>query len=677
MIACCRTMLRLLVSIACVAALFGAQAVELKGIKVFPVKDFFFDATEHSVLDARFLDAVKARKVSSLVSNVASTLNTAFAGKIGPLDINTAGHTFAVSFHIIRATSYSVDKGNGNSDVVATVTASLYFTNVITGEILTTFSDTVVGRAVISNADDINLVKTKLFSEQIDAILGGLVADAATHFNPTIVDTHIVDRVENLFILDAGFEKGIQIGDSLDGATGELIQVVYAAESYSVATRVLADNAKPGDKFQKVMAHPADGKVKPPAAVVAESVPDKFNPEYVKQIFTDAVGSRAPFSTVQINVGYANLLRSVMQDNSVSLSASDLAKRRTPELFIRLRVAEPIIYEAGTNLDFKKVRHYETVAFADVVDTSGRVNFSAIGKDVINDDITRNIGPGFDERREVSVKNALVNLAEQLAKLGDVRRDQTSISSASASEVYVSGAGKVFSQQQKGFLLHKLKVQFGKESRSIWVPSTEAFVDATEEGNKVRLSLGLPWLKADSKLLPTDVFEVERLGATPRSANTIEVCGPSESLGSILTPSLMDFTEQALGHQMPGMLYVPSIKSSTDELIGPQTNFVNSVKWKFPAIGLCVQPVERVNSGDDVCSGIQCERPLTARYTLRVKASSEVLTRTTFETQFKSTGFYKTSTPTNQIQNLIYADLIDEAQVLLDKAADKLTFVKQ
>ncbi len=671
-----KTMRRLVLLLACAGALLDAHALEAKGVKVFPVKDFFFDSSAQSVLDAQFLEAVKARGTLSLAKGVGATLHTAFAGKIGPLDIHTVGRTFVVSFHVARATSYVVDKGNGNSDVVATVTASLYFTNVLTGEILTTFSDTVVGRAVIANTDDVKRTKAGLFSAQIDAVMQGLAADAAQHFNPVTVDTHVVDVIGNQLVLDAGFAKGIQIGDSLDGLGGELIQVVYSAETYSLATRVLADTAKPGDTFQRIMAHASDGRVKPPAVVLAESVPAKYAPEYVTQIFTDALGGKAPFSMVQVNTGFGNMLRSLMQDNSVNLSASDLAKKRPPELFVRLRVAEPILYEAGTNLDFKKVRHYETVAFADVVDTSGRVNFSAIGKDVINDDISSNIGPGFDERREVSVKNALLNLAEQLGKLGDVRREQTAITNASTSEATISSAGKVFSQQQKGFLLHKFKVQFGKDSRLLWIPVTEAYVDGTEEGNKVRLSFGAPVIQGETKLLAADVFEVERLGVTPRSANTMEVCGPSESLGSILTPSLMDFTSQAMGHQMPGMLYVPSIKGRADELIGPGNNFASNVKWKFPAIGFCIQPVERVNAADDVCTGAQCERPLTARYTLRVKAGNEVLTRTTFETQFKSTGFYKQSTPASQIQKLINADLIDEAQVLLDKAADKITFVK-
>lgn len=56
-----------------------------------------------------------------------------------------------------------------------------------------------------------------------------------------------------------------------------------------------------------------------------------------------------------------------------------------------------------------------------------------------------------------------------------------------------------------------------------------------------------------------------------------------------------------------------------------------------------------------------------------MKAGSEVVSRSGFESQFKSTGFYK-ETATDQLKHLIDSDLIDEAQILLDKAADKIIF---
>ena len=85
------------------------------------------------------------------------------------------------------------------------------------------------------------------------------------------------------------------------------------------------------------------------------------------------------------------MLQTVVQDVNVKLSTSDTANRKTPDLFIRLRVPEPIIYEAHTNLDFQTTRHYESLAFADIVDSNGRVNLSTVGRNVIDDSITHNV----------------------------------------------------------------------------------------------------------------------------------------------------------------------------------------------------------------------------------------------------------------------------------------------
>lgn len=639
--------------------------------KVFPVQAFFRDDSSASTLDPRFLSKVESLGIARLSEKVYTSLNTALKSKIGVLNNQTAGRTFAVSFHVTRASSYLVDKGNGNSDLVASLTASLYFTNVLTGEILTNITNSVVGRAVISNSSKINDEKDNLFGEQLDKLMSELINDAATKFNPSVIDIKITDRVGKLLILDAGYGKGIQVGDSLNDSSDQLIEVIYAAEGYSVAQPILADNVGSGAVFQKYMSHAADGKVKPRTVVLVEALPDKFSKEYITQIFSDAVGGRAPLSMIQVNPGFSSLLRTVVQQASLSLH--DTARRKTPELFIRLRVAEPIIYEAGTNLDFKTVRHYETLAFADIVDTSGRVNFSAIGKDVINDDITRNIGPGITERREISVKNALIDLANQMAKLSELRREQTEVLASANGDVHIASVGKIFSPKQKGVILHRAKVQLGKAGQQVWIPTTEASVESVEDPNQVRLGLGLPFNQESEKLNSGDVFEVQRLGVTPRTAQTILVCGPSESLGTVLTPNLIDLVSHALGSKMPGMLYAPSVVESANNLIGPVTGFASKVAWKMPLPGMCVQPVERVNASDDVCTN-QCERPITARYTLRVKAGDTVVSRTGFEIQFKSTGFYKQSTKTEQLKRLIDADLVDEAQAMIEKAADQITF---
>jgi len=201
--------------------------------KVFPIAAFFYDNTEKSTLDKDFRSKVDEIGVPVLGNKISKSLVDAFKGTVGPLDKNTTEHTFAVSFQVPRATSYSVNKGNGNSDLVASVTASLYFTNVLTGEILITISNTIVARAVISNNAPINVEKGKLFAQALDTLIADMADEGAKNFNPIIIDAKVTDNIGNLIVLSAGYSKGIQTGDSLNDSSGGLIQVVYSASDYS------------------------------------------------------------------------------------------------------------------------------------------------------------------------------------------------------------------------------------------------------------------------------------------------------------------------------------------------------------------------------------------------------------------------------------------------------------
>ena len=96
--------------------------------KVFPVLGLFFDEREDSKLDPLFREFVRQQSRSILGQRIYDAMVPAFGARVGRLDQRTAGNTFAVSFHITRANSFVVDKGNGNSDVVVTLTGGVYFT---------------------------------------------------------------------------------------------------------------------------------------------------------------------------------------------------------------------------------------------------------------------------------------------------------------------------------------------------------------------------------------------------------------------------------------------------------------------------------------------------------------------------------------------------------------------
>lgn len=644
--------------------------------KVFPVRGFFYDASADSKLDPLFRELIRKQSAIELSTSIYDALNKAFGSRVGKLNQSTAGNTFAVSFHVTRANSFLVDKGNGNSDVLATITGSIYFTNVISGEILTTISRTVISRGVVANSADLGLERSQLLHQALDTLIKDLVEEAPKQFHPVAIETRLTDRSGELLMLDAGYRQGLAAGDSIEDSADNLIQVVYAAENYALAKPVLASNLNLGTVFQKFSAHAASGQDRPRVAVVIEKLPEGYAKDYVARLFSEQLGNAAPLSVVQINTGFTQLLQTVRQQDGVELSTAQSAGRRPPSLIVRLRIPETIYYEAGTNLEFEKVRRYETRAFADVIDNSGRIIFSASGSDVIQDRIVRGIGPGYEERREVSMKNALTDLSKKLVQIGELKRDHANIVASDGNGYQVNSQGRVYGQHQPGIILRKSKARIGKEMKDILLPTVEASVETFTGQSSTTLRQGLPIDPRNTKVEVGDLFEVQRLGTSARNAATVAVCGPSETLGNTRTTALMELTGLLLGQRMPAMLYAPDASQLTEGVIGLRSGFSSPFSWNLPSISYCIQPVERVNVGAEVCTQ-QCERPIVSRYTLRLKRGDEILSRVTFESQFKSTGYYANSIAQQNINRLLDADVLDEALGVLDKAVEKITFPSQ
>jgi hypothetical protein len=663
---------KFLVFIICAFSLIRFDsALASSDAKVFPVKGFFYDAGSQTKLAPGFLKAVNQLGVNELSGGVHSSLNKAFNGKTALLTQASANRTYAVSFHVTRAVGYKVDKGNGNSDLVTSVTASVYFTNVLNGEIFTTVSQTNTGRAVVSNTENADSGFEALFTSNIKSLINSLAEEAGKTFSPILVEAKITDQVGNLMVLDSGYGKGIQVGDSLEDDSGQLIDIVYSAKSYSIAQRILADKATPGSVFHKYMSHKADGKSKPRTLVVADEIPEGYSRQYIEQLFSELVGSKAPLSIIQINPGFSAMIKSVLADNTVQLSITDASKRRIPELFIRLRIPEPIMYEVRTNLNDQTIRNYKEVAFAELVDTTKRVNFSAIGKDKISDAITKGVGPNFSERREVLIKNTLVDLANGLARIGDPVRDQVTVEMSSSKESTISSVGKAFFADQKGMILHKIKAHIGDSETDIYFPVSEAAIGSSN-GQRISLTLGLPIGSVQSDPVSGDIYEIERLGTSPGSSNYFMMCTNSENLGTLKTTTLMHLSSAVVGSKMPGVFYAPSISDSVARTMGTGADFSGEIRWRSPQVNYCIQPVDRITVESEKCD-IQCQKSIFAKYTMRVKSGDQVISKVGAEERFSTTGFYP-QTPPDQSNKLVEADILDEAEKLIGKTVEAINF---
>jgi hypothetical protein len=646
------------------AAMAGAEA------KVYPVRGVFWDSGETKAIDQRFMRSLDMPKLSLQVKDA---LDAAFAGRTGELTQKTGASTFAVSFHLTRMATYTARKPDGNVEIRTPITGSIYFTNVLTGEIVFTATSTNAALALVSgqalNEAQLRVEADKLYTASLSALIAQLCQKANAGFQPRALETKVTALHNGMLLLAGGYQQGFQSGDSLEDDQSNLIRVVYAGAGYAVAQPVLADDVKPGASFHKYVVGKIDGRLRPRATVVVDQVAPGFSSEYVAQLFAEELGQQAPLTMVQVNRNFAALLKAIAQQ--ASLSTASTAQRDTPDLLIRLRVADPIMYEAKTNLAFRTVRSFEANAYAEIIDTTGRVLFTSAGHE--RQKIEVNNGYDLDPaaRREIAIKNVLLNLAQQMGTLAEAKADVTPVARTGADGIFLSTPAKVYAQQANGYLLRQTEFKINGKSVKLLFPLSEA-VAAQRVGAETRVAALIPFGKDRTAPAAGDVFEVLQLGTAPKSPAAFGLCPDGESLGSIRTPEFENIASMALAKAMPGHYYAPEVKAIADAAINGGTGFREAIKWTIPQLSTCLQPVQRVDLTGEECSE-QCQKSVTARYTLRIKDNAGVGARVGLESKFKTSGYEK-STAAAAVASLVQSDLIDEAQKLLGSIAAKIVF---
>ena len=654
----------LLLAMASPGALAAAEA------KVYPVRGVFWDSGEGKAIDQRFMQTLDMPKVSQQVKDA---LDTAFSGRTGELTQKTGAHTFAVSFHLTRMATYTARKPDGNVEIRTPVTGSIYFTNVLTGEILFTATSTNAALSLVSGKAlgeaALRAEADKLYAASLSALIEQLCKQANAGFQPRALEAKVTALHNGMLLLAGGYQQGFQSGDSLEDEQSNLIRVVYAGPDYAVAQPVLADGVQPGASFRKYVVGKIDGRLRPRATVVVDQVAPGFSQEYVAQLFSEELGQQAPLTMVQVNRNFAALLKSIAQQ--ASLATASTAQRDTPDLLIRLRVADPILYEARTNLGFRTVRSFEANAYAEIIDTSGRVLFTSAGHERQKIEVNN----GFDldpaARREIAIKNVLLNLAQQMGKLAEAKPDATTVARVNADGIFLPTPAKVYPQQAAGYLLRPTEFKLNGKTVKLLFPLSEA-VAARRIGNETLVATVIPLGRDKAVPAAGDVFETLQLGVTPKSAAAFSLCGDSETLGALRTPEFENLASMALAKAMPGNYYAPDIKAIADDTVNGGTGFRSAIKWTIPAVPSCVQPVQRVDLAGEEC-GEQCQKNVTARYTMRIREGGVVGARVGLESKFKTSGYEK-STGAEAIDALIRSDLVDEAQQLLGSIAAKLVF---
>jgi hypothetical protein len=566
--------------------------------------------------------------------------------------------TFGVSLQIARASKYTIPKPDGTTDVFLPVTGSIYFTNLLTGEVLYTLTRTDIAVATLLKADTTKgSTKVKaLFKDTFDGVLSELVKEARSKFQPTALPAVVRGDWKGLALLDAGSKDGIKKDDLLQDSSGNELIVLSAGPSYAIAQPQLGE-FKQGVTFNKVTNQTLAEISRPRVLPLVERLPDGVPSEAVLQIFSDALGAKAPISLIPVNPTFTQVLQTTSASSSISQQV--VYKRELPGLFLRLRVADPIEFEMPTSLAYKTRRVFESLVFGELVDGAGRIHFSGIGRNRVEDEVTAGISFNSAARREVVIKNALVDLANKFAsdmKFADA-------------QLTITDNGKTFTLKDKQAMLARganwrVYRSIGKISGikdEVRVPTWE-FTVTDIDGETATATAEFPLVEGAPDPANGDVVFINGvMGKTPITRKRFALC-PTEKLGSIDYPEYGAIAGAIAASHFKVQLFTQGLASRVAGLASSGAGFKSTASLKEPVHDYCIEPVHRIEPAGTECDAQVCRDTATVRLTYRIKqggAKGEIKVRHGLETRLKATGALKSASEAAR-KTMLQSDLLDE-----------------
>jgi hypothetical protein len=642
------------------------SALAAPGFQLYPVRGVFFpadDAAASGRIDADFRTAIAAGQQPYF----AAKFRERFPEAATTITEGSQRRTFAVSLQVARASRYVVAKPSGTVDLYLPVTASLYFTNVMTGEVLYAATRTTITTATLVPAEAVAGSEriVGLFTQTFHGVVDDLIADAHERFKPRTVSAKVVKSWKGLAVLDVGLGGGLSRDDSLSDDKGNELKVVHAGQDYAVAVPSL------GTFTEKVpFSRVANGTLaeikKPRMLPVVERSPTGFPEEALVQLFSDALGAAAPISLVPVNRTFAAVVQALSAQ--LDLSKEKLTQRELPSFFVRLHVPDPISYERSTNLAYQTVRVTEALAYAEVVDRAGRVLYSSYGRDHTEDEITRGIGLGLEARKEISIKNALLALAKrfgaefkletarlQLAEAGKqltVKDDHGVLAAGAAVRAYRT-VGAV-----EGLA--------GEVLAPIWeLEVTVPGLESTE------LAAVLPVMTEAPPLQAGDVLIVEGASRIDARRRRFGPCGDAAQLGTVAINDYTDLAYNLFASSFSSPFYARGLGPRVEALVHGGTGFREALTFTEPRPDYCVQPAYKVSLLEPVCTETTCAAVASLRLGYRARSGSaegEVKASSGMETRMTAAALLKNSAP-GVTAAALEADLLDEVLKLAPPAA--------
>lgn len=319
------------------------------------------------------------------------------------------GSTLIASLRLTRATEWMVDKPGG-VDGFLPISLTLDIVNAATGEVVFSRHRSEIAQGQFPAGSASREIAAQ-FPARLDAVLAGLVAEAAAAWHPYVEQGRVIDEVTlddgKAWVIDKGRETGLRAGDAI----GEDGQVLHSGATYAVV-RPAVGRYKAGDLLARTMTAPAAVLSRPSLLVSVGSMPSGYAAGYLAGIFEDALSSSGSFAPMPVTPGFTNLRTAALGE----AQAVEMETRALPDFVASV---DTVVLPAGhfpSNVPGVTVARFEAHVFVNLVDRTGRIVAAFHGTNRIDDQISH--GMGFDDamRQDTVLNNALLDAAGKVAQ---------------------------------------------------------------------------------------------------------------------------------------------------------------------------------------------------------------------------------------------------------------------
>lgn len=591
---------------------------------VYPVKGVFgFDAPTLQQKAPAFAKMVSSRGSVALEKEFDAEFRKVF----GPLaadtitDINKH-EVLVASLHLVRASQYVVPK-LGTYEVHLPITLSIVITNPSTGEAVYSFTKTSYAAALLSHPN-VDLQAQKLLLNQTTsnykALVQTLIKEAKAGYNPTKIEISIADSWKGLYILDKGRKFGIAKDDSVVDAAGNELSVKYVSENYAVAASLLGNVDGSKKFFKYATSSTANQFNKPRVLTMHEGWNDPMLAE-ISYLFDSEVATESAFTLLPVNEYFRKLLETVARD-TYSGKFETTEQREMPDYLIKFTASAPRAYTISEKGKFS-LNIYEQYVLGELLDKQGRIIFSAVGSNRIEDKNVAGMVFGKEARQEVVLKNAVVNLAEQFAKSIKLSHFIFPVTHVDGKSIEIEDKSRELRTGQEITLYRNIGKVSGVSS-DITIPLWQANVVEAQNG-KVKLELLLPLAGKGVGISTDDVVLLDSMTTATtadQSSTSVKYCSNiAPKLGKL---EIDDFKviSRAYGYLLPYTLY------DQDETFFKKIHaaarfggFKDSLKLgRIDTGGRCLLPVHHASIDTSNCDKGNCtiQINLAAGYRLYV-----------------------------------------------------------